>query len=71
MEEPYKIIKDYYNNYEKYYEIFFDKFYEKNKSEIDRIEQLEEDCCFLYFRLKNISKIIIDDFTSIISFNDF
>ncbi len=31
LEEPYKIIKDYYNNYEKYYEIFFDKFYEKNK----------------------------------------
>ena len=71
MEEPYKIIKDYYNNYEKYYEIFFDKFYEKNKSEIDRIEQLEEDCYFLYLRLQNISKIIIDDFTSIISFNDF
>lgn len=29
LEEPYKIIKDYYNNYEKYYEICFDKFYEK------------------------------------------
>ena len=62
LDEPYKIIIEnvYKNDFNKDYKLLIDKFFENNKQEIEKIEQLEMDCLFLTFCIYKIHQNLLE-----------